>query len=183
MTTVRDDVEKQNPAADEHTPTADEVAVAESLATLARTFSRARAKMLAAAAHDVEWSAQITLKCLATEGPMRASDLAEHTRADPSTVSRQVAALVREGLVERRADPEDGRASLLVLTDKAAGVLKAHDDLRNKHFAALLAGWSEREVHSFARLLARFTQDFQRATLEWSRETNEPRHAPAEGND
>jgi DNA-binding MarR family transcriptional regulator len=176
-------VREHVPPADDRTPTADEVAVAESLATLSRTFSRARAQLLAAAAHDVEWSAQIALKCLATEGPMRASDLAEHTRADPSTVSRQVAGLVREGLIERRADPEDGRASLLVLTAKAADVLKAHDDLRNKHFAAMLADWSERDVRAFARLLGRFTQDFQRATREWSREANGPRRKPAEGND
>lgn len=182
MTALRDDAEEENSAVDARTPNEDEVAVAESLATLARTFSRARAKMLAAAVHDVEWSAQIALKCLATEGPMRASDLAEHTRADPSTVSRQVAALVREGLLERRADPEDGRASLLVLTDKATGVLKSHDELRNEHFAALLAGWSQRDVRSFARLLARFTEDFQRATREWSRDTNGPRQLPAEGN-
>jgi DNA-binding MarR family transcriptional regulator len=179
MTAVRDTA----PPAEERTPSADEVAVAESLVTLVRTFGRARAQILAAAAHDVEWSAQIALKSLANEGPMRASDLAEHTRADPSTVSRQVAALVRQGLVERRADPEDGRASLLVLTDKATDVLKAHDELRYKHFAAMLADWSERDVRAFARLLRRFTQDFQRATREWSRETNGPRREPAEGND
>jgi DNA-binding MarR family transcriptional regulator len=176
-------VPDEAPSADARTPSADEVAVAESLVTLARTFSRARAQLLAAAAHDVEWSAQIALKCLATEGPMRASDLAEHTRADPSTVSRQVAALVREGLLERRADPEDGRASLLVLTKKAAGVIKSHDELRNKHFAALLDDWSVRDVRTFARLLRRFTDDFQRATREWSRETNDPRRKPAERND
>lgn len=155
-------------------PSADEVAVAESLVSLVRTFRRARAKMLAAAAHDVEWSAQIVLKCLSTDGPMRASDLAEHTRADPSTVSRQVAALVREGLIERRADPEDGRASLLGLTDKAAQVLQAHDDLRNRHFAQMLAGWSHRDVRRFAELLQRFTRDFQDATRNWPLE-----HDPA----
>ena len=38
---------------------------------------------------------------LAHLGPRRASDLAEQLCADPSTVSRQVAHLVKGGLVER----------------------------------------------------------------------------------
>ena len=59
------------------------------------------------------------LKCLQTEGPLRAGALADCLQSDPSTVSRQVAALVKDGLLERRADPDDGRASLLVLTDAA----------------------------------------------------------------
>jgi DNA-binding MarR family transcriptional regulator len=113
---------------------------------------------------------------------MRSIDLAEHIRADPSTVSRQVAGLVREGLIERRADPEDGRASLLVLTDKAAEVLARHDDLRNRHFARMLADWSERDVRRFARLLARFTADFQAAALLRPADTD-TRQSPAEGND
>ena len=32
-----------------------------------------------------------------------------------SRISRQVAALVKAGLIERQADPEDGRASLLAV--------------------------------------------------------------------
>ena len=45
--------------------------------------------------------------------------LAAAVHSDPSTVSRQVAALVRAGLIERQADPEDGRASVLVPTPVA----------------------------------------------------------------
>jgi len=85
---------------------ADVVAVADNVTQLMRSFARTRARVLDAAAHDVEWTAQMVLKCLANEGPMRSSAIAEHVRADPSTVSRQVAALVKEGLVERTADPE-----------------------------------------------------------------------------
>jgi len=145
----------------------DVVAVAESVARLVRAFGRNRARMLAAAAHDVEWSAHLLLKCLANEGPLRLSAVAEHVHADPSTVSRQVAALVREGLVERRADPEDGRATLLVLTEQADVVLRAHDKTRNDYFATMLAGWSEPELRQFAGLMGRFTQDYEAATTEW----------------
>src|SRR4051794_25994187 len=40
-------------------------------------------------------------------GPRRSGELAAELCADPSTVSRQVATLVKQGLVERQADPED----------------------------------------------------------------------------
>src|SRR5262245_11500612 len=61
-------------------------------------------------------SAFILLKNLIHMGPSRSSALAAAVHSDPSTVSRQVAALVRDGLVERRADQDDGRASLLAAT-------------------------------------------------------------------
>src|SRR6478736_5710334 len=54
---------------------------------------------------------------LVRRGPCRASALAELVGADPSTVSRQVASLVKAGLVRRQADPDDGRACLLVPTE------------------------------------------------------------------
>lgn len=53
---------------------------------------------------------------LVHEGPMRSSALAELTYLDPSTVSRQVDALVKLALVRRTADPDDGRATLLEAT-------------------------------------------------------------------
>ena len=46
------------------------------------------------------------------DGPICASALAEMVQSDPSTISRQVAALVRDGLLKRRADPIDGRARI-----------------------------------------------------------------------
>src|SRR5690349_22300310 len=49
-------------------------------------------------------SAIVLLKNLVAMGPSRSSALAAAVHSDPSTISRQVAALVRDGLVERRAD-------------------------------------------------------------------------------
>jgi DNA-binding MarR family transcriptional regulator len=148
-------------------PAADVAAVADTVVHLVRSFTRARAKLLAAAAHDVEWSAHVVLKCLATEGPMRSSELAERIESDPSTVSRQVAALVKDGLLERRADPVDGRACLLVPTAKAAVVLDEHNDIRLQHFGRMLNTWSESDLRTFADFLARFTNDFESANHDW----------------
>jgi DNA-binding MarR family transcriptional regulator len=138
--------------------------VADNFVALMRSFARAKARFMAAAEHDVEWSAQIILRQLANEGPMRASSLAECLQSDPSTVSRQVAALVKDGLVERQADPEDGRASILALTGKAGAVIAKHEELRVQHFAGMLSEWNDRDLRRFADLLRRFTHDFDESS-------------------
>jgi DNA-binding MarR family transcriptional regulator len=148
-------------------PRDDVAAVADTFVALMRSFNRARSKLLAAAKHDVEWSAHVVLKALATGGPMRSSMLAERIESDPSTVSRQVAALVKDGLLERRADPEDGRACLLVPTAKADAVLAEHNDIRLQHFSRMLSDWSDRDLRRFAALLQRFTRDFENANSDW----------------
>ena len=159
------------PSVDEVSPAREDVvAVADTFVTLMRSFTRAKARMLAAAKHDVEWSSHIVLRCLANDGPMRSSALADCLQSDPSTISRQVAAMVKDGLLERRADPEDGRASLLVLTPKATTVLAEHDEIRIEHFAQMLDSWSERDVRRFADLLGRFTHDYETASHHWINE-------------
>jgi DNA-binding MarR family transcriptional regulator len=157
-------------------------AVADNVTRLMRSFGRRRAQVLAAKAHDVEWSAQMVLRCLANAGPLRSSEVAEHVHSDPSTVSRQVAALVKDGLLERRADPEDGRASLLVLTEKADAVLRDHDEVRNRHFAQMLSDWNERDLRRFANLLRRFTHDFEAASEKYLSEPTTPWSRSAERN-
>jgi DNA-binding MarR family transcriptional regulator len=137
------------------------VDVADTFVGLMRSFQRAKARYLAAAEHDVEWSSQMVLRLLAHEGPMRAGAIAGCLQSDPSTISRQVATMVKEGLLERRADAEDGRASILALTAKADAVIAEHERLRRSHFAEMLSDWDEGDLSRFATMLRRFTQDFE----------------------
>ena len=146
----------------------DVAAIADHFIALMRSFAKARARLVAAAEDDVEWSAHLLLKCIANiEGPTRAAALADLLQSDPSTVSRQVAALVKDGYLERRADPDDGRASLLVLTSKAQQLLAHHDQIRLEHFARLLDGWSDTDIRRFASLLDRFTKAYDAVNTDW----------------
>lgn len=54
---------------------------------------------------------------LHTDAPLSLVELARRERVSHPTMSRVVAALVRQGLVARVANPEDGRSRLLALTD------------------------------------------------------------------
>ena len=89
-------------------------------------------------------------------GPRRSGELAADLCADPSTVSRQVATLVKQGLVERQADPEDGRASLLVPT--AAGIERVdrHRRRRGQAIAPVVADWAPEDVSTLLDLLRRY---------------------------
>jgi len=119
------------------------------------------------------WPIRSSISCARSAGParkyspLRSSALAERIESDPSTVSRQVAALVKDGLLERRADPVDGRASLLVPTAQGEVVLAEHHQLRVRHFSRMLSTWSEADVRSFATLFQRFTDDFENANHPW----------------
>jgi DNA-binding MarR family transcriptional regulator len=76
--------------------------------------SRAISARLAAELHpDLDGAAYGLLALLQDAGPLRASDLVVRLGLDKSTVSRQISALVGLGLVDRAADPDDGRAQVL----------------------------------------------------------------------
>jgi DNA-binding MarR family transcriptional regulator len=98
---------------------------------------------------------------LAHQGPRRASDLAEQLCADPSTVSRQVAWLVKEQLIERRADPDDGRASILVPTDKGLATVKEHTARRGATMQPVIADWPEQDRADFLRLITKYTEGIE----------------------
>ena len=165
----------------ELTGTAPDVApLVDSFVSLMRTFKRAQARMMAAAENDLEWSAHLVLRVIAANGgPMRAADVAGGLHSDPSTVSRQVAALVKDQYLERQADPADGRASLLALTPRAHELLAEHDRIRLEYFARVLEGWSHDEVERFTELLQRFTAAYETTTTEWIPERIETRPARA----
>lgn len=103
----------------------------------------------------------VLLTHLALEGPSRTTTLAEAVHSDISTVSRQVTALVKRGLIERRPDPLDGRACLLAATAEGQGVFERIRNRRNEHVAKLLASWPLTDRQQLIRLLARFNDDFE----------------------
>ena len=134
-------------------------ALGEQVARMHRSFTTMRQQMTANRATSidgVEWAAYGLLFRLVDNGPMRSSALAEVVCVDPSTVSRQVAQLVKAGLVERRSDPEDGRASLLVATDRGRTAYATKREQRQQMFAQVLAGWSAGDLATLTELLTRF---------------------------
>jgi DNA-binding MarR family transcriptional regulator len=89
-------------------------------------------------------------------GGCRATDLAAHYSLDKSTVSRQVTALDRAGLIERRLDPEDHRVHVLHLTPVGTAVLALVTRSRRALFRERLSGWPEEDLARFASYMVRY---------------------------
>ena len=109
-------------------------------------------------------AALVLLFPLARLGPLRQSALADLVHADPSTVSRHVAALVEQGVVRRVADESDGRASRLVVTDAGRAALGELRAERESHLERATAGWSPSELATLSHLFGRLIDDLT-ATL------------------
>jgi len=104
-------------------------------------------------------AALVLLFPLVRLGPLRQGALAELVHADPSTVSRHVAALVERGLVQRVADESDGRANRLHVTDAGHAALDVFRRDRENHFAQVTAEWNVSDLTDLTTLLGRFLDD------------------------
>jgi DNA-binding MarR family transcriptional regulator len=79
------------------------------------------------AGYDVTVAQSRLAQRIADDGS-RLTDLAESAQVTKQTASLLVAALEREGIVERVPDPEDGRARLIRFTER--GRTAAHEAMR-----------------------------------------------------
>lgn len=161
------------PAADPPDPSDTKLAAAADLAdqlgSTMHALQRARAQILARGGDGAaDWNTRVVLAKIVMTGPKRVSELADAMQTDASTVSRQVAAMVKDGLLERQADPGDGRASLLVATERGQVAMAEFKQTRARDMARLLESWSVEECSTFARLLERFAADLQHHTPEAS---------------
>jgi DNA-binding MarR family transcriptional regulator len=134
--------------------------LAEELVRFTRLGARAKG-MLHVGDVGAEFSALMLLFPLRHLGPMRVTDLAEVKGADPSTISRQAAQLVKAGLARREADPDDGRASRLAITAEGlAACLRLHE-ARNALISNALRGWPVERVRTFADLFEEFNSSVE----------------------
>jgi len=92
-------------------------------------------------------------------GPRRQGELADMCMLDPSTVSRHVGQLARAGYVERRPDPDDGRAVHLVATGAGEQVAAEIARARQKVISEALGDWTADDVARLVVLLRRLNDD------------------------
>jgi DNA-binding MarR family transcriptional regulator len=85
---------------------------------------------------------------------LRMSDLAARRMLTPSGITRVVIRLEQEGLVRREPDPQDGRASLAVLTRQGLEALRRAQVVHHAAVRELYVGNLEaRELAQLSRLL------------------------------
>lgn len=105
---------------------------------------------------DLQPASYLLLAHLAETGPLRSSAVAESLGVDKGAVSRQVQHLVELDLVARTPDPDDGRATLLSVTDGARRRLADVARQRRRLLDERLGEWSEDELTELVSSLARY---------------------------
>lgn len=118
----------------------------------------------------LERSAYTLLTRLQTEGPMSIRELSDAFGLDASTLNRQTAAMLRDGLVDRIPDPDGGLARKFQITEMGIRRMSAERGSNVEGLGRVLNGWSEDDVRLFADLLRRFNSSIeQRTQRPWPR--------------
>ncbi len=110
---------------------------------------------------EVEPSSFPLAKQLMHHRAMRISELAAKVELDTSTVSRQIRQLEDRGMVVRTADPEDGRAYLVQLTEYGTTTVRAAMRRRLDRIGKVLASWDAHDKAELQRLLTQLAADLR----------------------
>lgn len=91
-------------------------------------------------------------------GGMHQSEIVRHLNADKALLSRMLKHLEELGLIQRSADPNDGRAMLVDLTPSARESFELTQSDARQLLVNKLAQWDVAEVRRLAELLARLNE-------------------------
>ncbi|MEV1010414.1 MarR family transcriptional regulator [Streptomyces sp. NPDC049881] len=126
------------------------------VAVFARRAEQTRLAGSGPARGAMDRAAYLLLSRLDQNGPTGVKALAAGMGIDSSTVTRQVAPLVDAGLVLRDADPDDGRAVVLRLSDAGGARLEEVRASRRQLMSLLTEDWTPEQRTDFTVLLTRF---------------------------
>ena len=93
--------------------------------------------------------------------PVRATDIADSTALDLSTVSRHLRGLEDAGHLVRSPDPDDRRAALLSVTDQGREFVADAVRARTALLTAATADWADDDVATLSHLMTRLAHDLE----------------------
>ncbi|SDF52166.1 MarR family winged helix-turn-helix transcriptional regulator [Klenkia brasiliensis] len=102
---------------------------------------------------ELSLTAAATLSTLQRSGPARLTELAAAEGVSQPSMTALIARMAGQGLVQRSADPSDGRAVVLSLTDAGADLLARRRSERAARLAGPLGDLDEDEVDRIAAAL------------------------------
>ncbi|WP_410811166.1 MarR family winged helix-turn-helix transcriptional regulator [Micromonospora sp. 067-2] len=146
---------------DDRDTDADETALGriETEVALLMRLGEATRRATGTAEHRVlDRAAYVILRHLDTAGPQNVSALAARLNLDGSTVTRQVSALQRDGLITRTPDPSDGRGTVISPTPAGLERMAAVQAARTRLYGDMLADWSAEDRADLATMLGRLNQ-------------------------
>jgi DNA-binding MarR family transcriptional regulator len=136
------------------TPQARDTSLTDSAAKLRMAIvrtARALRQEAAAEASGLTPTSTAALASIERRGPLTPSELAEIERVKRPTVTRTLACLEREGLVERTPDPADGRSSLVSVNGAGRERLRRLRGRKNAYLARRMRDLPAEEVETLER--------------------------------
>ena len=118
---------------------ADHTVLAETAARLRLAITRTARRMRQEASEGLSPTLTAALASIEQEGPLTPSELASVERVKRPTATRIVATLERDGLIERAADPADGRACFLTASPEGKKLLRRVRTRKNAYLSRELA--------------------------------------------
>ncbi|MEU7556331.1 MarR family winged helix-turn-helix transcriptional regulator [Streptomyces sp. NPDC044571] len=89
-------------------------------------------------------------------GEVTVGAVAEHLGVDPSVASRMVSDSIKAGYLVRAASQQDGRRTVLHLSDEGRELMARFRRHQRSAFEYITAEWSEQERLDFARLMLKY---------------------------
>ncbi|MEU5211796.1 MarR family winged helix-turn-helix transcriptional regulator [Streptomyces sp. NPDC020742] len=133
--------------------------VAEAIGALTLRATRAGVYgRLTSGVEGVDATTYPVLSGLARVGPATATRLAEVIGMDRTVTTRYATRLQEAGLIVRRPDPSDARATRLALTSDGERAVRALRGAMESFLAEEMSTWPAGEAAAFARRLERLTE-------------------------
>ncbi|HWI43610.1 MAG TPA: MarR family transcriptional regulator [Nocardioides sp.] len=126
------------------------------MAVLLRRLRRVIGERARAVHPELQASSYLMLGYIRDNGPLRASAMCTIFDIDKGAISRQLQHLIALGLVDRQPDPEDGRATLLSISEEGLRRLETVADGRRKQVDEKLADWTVEDLAGFAASIRRY---------------------------
>ncbi|WP_433659308.1 MarR family winged helix-turn-helix transcriptional regulator [Nocardia sp. CA-128927] len=146
---------------------------ADDLARVMGAFTRGSIRLPSAEKHT--FTTLSVLHTLADRGPLRMTALKVTEQITQPAITQLVSRLERDGLVERRPDPVDGRAVLVEITAAGARIVQTRHRERVRRFTELveeLTPAERRAISAALPALARMAALMD--TERWSMAANSP---------
>lgn len=105
---------------------------------------------------DLQPASYLVLGYVRDHGPVRASAMCAVFGIDKGAISRHAQHLIDLGLVDRTPDPQDGRATLLTVSEDGQRRIEAVAQVRRKALDERLNDWTAEELGDFAGMLRRY---------------------------
>lgn len=123
----------------------------ERAARLRLAITRTARRMRQEAGSELGPSAVAALATIERAGPLTPSELAKHERIQRPTATRVLSRLTEMRLVERAADPTDGRCSIVTVTPEGRALLTRLRKRKNAYLARRMRDLPDGDVAALER--------------------------------